>query len=95
MNWFISEPISAESVLEIGLPLLEAFAMLAAIIAVFTLAIAVLHLFLAVRSLESRAASVDPKPQRNVSLAFRQSSKLHEIFSRTAPLGSFFTHRWR
>jgi len=57
MNWFPSEPVSAESVLQLALPLLEVFAALVAIIAIVTLAIAVLHTILAVRSTESHPRS--------------------------------------
>ena len=53
MNWFTSEPVSTESVLRTALPLLEAFAALLAIIAIFTLVIAILHMILAIRSTDS------------------------------------------
>jgi len=54
MNWFTSEPVSTESVLQTALPLLETFAALLAIIAIFVLVVAVLHLILAIRSTDSR-----------------------------------------
>jgi hypothetical protein len=49
MNWFVSEPVSTESMLRTGLPFLEAFGALLAIIAIFTLVVAVLHTILAAR----------------------------------------------
>jgi len=57
MNWFISQSVSTESMLQTGLPLLEAFAALLGIIAILTLVIAVLHTILAVRTTNSRVNS--------------------------------------
>jgi hypothetical protein len=43
MNWFVSEPVSAESMLQAGLPFLEVFCALVGIIAILMLLIALLH----------------------------------------------------
>lgn len=49
MNWF-SKPVSADRMVQAGLPVLEGFCLLIAVIAVLLLLIALLHAFLAVRS---------------------------------------------
>jgi hypothetical protein len=46
MNWFVSEPVSAEGVLQAGLPFLEFLCLLVGIIAVLMLLIASLHTIL-------------------------------------------------
>jgi hypothetical protein len=43
MNWFVSEPVSADSMLQAGLPFLEVFCVLVGVIAVLMLLIALLH----------------------------------------------------
>ena len=50
MNWFVSESVSADSVLQAGLPLLEFLGALVGVIAVLMLLIALLHTIFAVRS---------------------------------------------
>ena len=50
MNWFVSKPASADSMVQAGLPILEGFCALIGVIAVLMLLIALLHAFLAVRS---------------------------------------------
>ncbi|HYL38666.1 MAG TPA: hypothetical protein VEV17_22300 [Bryobacteraceae bacterium] len=50
MNWFVSEPVSADSLLQAGLPFLEFLGVLVGIVAVLMLLIALLHTIFAVRS---------------------------------------------
>ena len=57
MNWIVSEPVSAESMIQAGLPFVEVVGVILAIIAIFTLAIAVLHIVLALRSSDSHFES--------------------------------------
>ncbi len=79
MNWFVSEPVSAESMIQAGLPFLEALCALVGMIAVLMLLIGLLHTVSAVRSLNSHlewhrfgeAKRVDrvpstPAPRRNL-----------------------------
>ena len=53
MNWFVSEPVSAESMIQAGLPFLEALCALVVMIAVLMLLIGLLHTVSAVRSSNS------------------------------------------
>jgi hypothetical protein len=53
MNWFVSEPVSADSVLQAGLPYLEVFCVLVGVIAVLMMLIALLHTIFADRSSRS------------------------------------------
>jgi len=53
MNWFVSEPVSAESMLQAGLPFLEVFCALVGVIAILMLLIALLHTIFADRSSNS------------------------------------------
>jgi hypothetical protein len=53
MNWFVSEPASADSLLQASLPFVEVFCALVGIIAVLMLLIALLHTCFAVRSSNS------------------------------------------
>lgn len=56
MNWLLSEPISAESLLQASLPFLEVVCVLVGIVAVLILVVALLHTFFAVRSVSSHVA---------------------------------------
>jgi hypothetical protein len=53
MNWFVWEPVSADSVLQAGLPYLEVFCALVGVIAVLMLVITLLHTILGIRSSNS------------------------------------------
>jgi hypothetical protein len=53
MNWFVSDPVSANSMLQEGLPFLEVFCALVGVIAVLMLLIALLHTIFAIRSSSS------------------------------------------
>jgi hypothetical protein len=50
MNWFVSDPVSADSMVQVGLPFLEVFCALVGVIAVLMLLIALLHTIFAIRS---------------------------------------------
>ena len=50
MNWFVPEPISAESLVQAGLPYLEVLCAFLGVIAVVILLIALLHTIIEVRS---------------------------------------------
>ena len=50
MNWFVSDPVSADSMVQAGLPFLEIFCALLGVIAVLMLLIALLHTIVAIRS---------------------------------------------
>ncbi len=50
MNWFVSDPVSADSMVQAGLPFLEVFCALVGVIAVLMLLIALLHTIFAIRS---------------------------------------------
>jgi len=53
MNWFVSDPVSANSLVQEGLPFLEVFCGLVGVIAVLMLLIALLHTIFAIRSSSS------------------------------------------
>jgi hypothetical protein len=53
MNWFASQPVSADSMIQAGLPYLEVFCALVGIMAVLMLLIALLYPIFAVRSSNS------------------------------------------
>jgi len=55
MNWFVSEPVSADSMVQAGLPYLEVFCALVGVIAVLMLVITLLHTIFAIRSSNSHA----------------------------------------
>ncbi len=57
MNWFASEPVFADSMLQASLPILEVFCALVGIIAVLMLLMALLHTIFAVRSSNSHLES--------------------------------------
>jgi len=57
MNWFVSEPVSADSMLQASLSFVEVFCALVGIIAVMMLLMALLHTILAVRSSHSHPES--------------------------------------
>ena len=50
MNWFVTEPVSVDSLLQTGLPFLEFLGVLVGIVAVLMLLVALLHTIFAVRS---------------------------------------------
>jgi hypothetical protein len=54
MNWFAPGQVSADSMLQTGLPFLEVFCALVGIIAVLMFLIVVLHTVFAVRSSDSQ-----------------------------------------
>lgn len=89
MNWFAPEPVSTESMIQTGLPLLEAFAALLAIIAILTLVIAVLHTILAVRSTDSRLKSCPFRVQK-----VRADDFLPMPAARTKRLQAFHLRGW-
>jgi hypothetical protein len=53
MNWFVSEQVSADSMVQAGLPFLQVFCALVGIIGVLMLLIVLLHTIAEVRSSES------------------------------------------
>jgi len=55
MNWFVSEPVSPDSMVQAGLPFLEVFCVLVGVIAVLMLLITLLHTIFAIRSSNSHA----------------------------------------
>ena len=55
MNWFVSEPVSPDSMVQAGLPYLEVFCLLVGVIAVLMLLITLLHTLFAMRSSDSQA----------------------------------------
>jgi len=55
MNWFVSEPVSADSVVQAGLPYLEVFCALVGVVAILMLLITLLHTIFAIRSSNSHA----------------------------------------
>ena len=57
MNWFVSEPVFADGVLQASLPFLEVFCALVGVTAVLMLLIAFLHTIFAVRSSNSHLES--------------------------------------
>ncbi len=50
MNWFVSESVSPDSMLQAGLPFLEVFCVLVGVIAVLMLLITLLHTIFAIGS---------------------------------------------
>lgn len=55
MNWFVSESVSPDSMLQAGLPYLEVFCVLVGVIAALMLLITLLHTIFAMRSSDSHA----------------------------------------
>ena len=55
MNWFVSEPVSADSMVQAGLPYLEVFCALVGVVAILMLLITLLHTIL---KLARRIASI-------------------------------------
>ena len=55
MNWFVSGPVSPDSIVQAGLPFLEVFCVLVGVIAVLMLLITLLHTIFAIRSSNSHA----------------------------------------
>ena len=55
MNWFVSEPVSADSMVQAGLPYLEVFCALVGVVAILMLLITLLHTIFAIRSSTSHA----------------------------------------
>jgi len=53
MNWFVSNPVSTDNMVQTGLPFLEVFCALVGVIAVLMLLIALLHTIFAIRSSSS------------------------------------------
>ena len=69
MNWFLGEPVAAESLLQSGIPLLEAIAALVAIVAICMCVVAALHVIMEVRAssqpTNQPASPAEPKHARS------------------------------
>jgi hypothetical protein len=55
VNWFVSETVSPDSMVQAGLPILEVFCVLVGVIAVLMLLTTLLHTIVAIRSCDSHA----------------------------------------
>ena len=92
MNWFALQPVSAESIIQAFLPVVEVFGVILAIIAVFTLSLAVLHIILAVRSTDEQVKSCPILAvKRHVDRSPRTRASARRVLQNSHLAGWLFT----